>query len=182
MKNSKHNGQFSLLKTKPKQANEKEWPISCGNIKSPEDIFHISSNHNERNAKNQREKSWQDVSVILSENVPTATEKWCKSPLYLYWECETIYSNSYSKFYNSGLLHLFVGMYILNFFKNENMILQGEFSPFGDFKKWGQNLYFLVSKIDFQLVVFQYLKNYLTKVVYWPHYEMTIESSNCWEN
>ena len=70
-------------------------------------------------------------------------------------------------------------MYILNFFKNENMILQGEFSPFGDFKKWGQNLYFLVSKIDFQLVVFQYLKNYLTKVVYGPHYEMTIESSNC---
>ena len=31
--------------------------------------------HSEIPQKNQREKSWQDVSVYLSENIPTATEK-----------------------------------------------------------------------------------------------------------
>ena len=33
--------------------------------------------------KNQREKSWQDVSVNLSENIPTATETIAQKILYM---------------------------------------------------------------------------------------------------
>ena len=38
--------------------------------------FHISFifNHSYRNTKKQREKSWQDVSVNISQNIPTITE------------------------------------------------------------------------------------------------------------
>ena len=39
-----------------------------------------------------------------------------QSFLYLCWECQTIYSNSYLKLHNTHLLHLFVDMYILKFF------------------------------------------------------------------
>ena len=38
------------------------------------DIFHISFNHSYRNAKNHREKSWQDVSVNLPKNIAIAEE------------------------------------------------------------------------------------------------------------
>ena len=49
-----------------------------------------------------------------------------KNPLYIYWECQTIYSTSYLKLRNSHLLHLFVDKYILKcFFFQKNMILQG---------------------------------------------------------
>ena len=65
-------------------------------------------------------------------------------------------------------------------------ILKRNFSrlifSFKKFKRWGQNLYFWVSKIALQLVIPQYLKNYLTKIVHWPHYGIIIASCKCWEN
>ena len=61
-------------------------------------------------------KSWQDVPVN-SENVSTTKQKQLrKNPLYVYWECQTLYSTSYLKLDNTHLLHLFVDMYILKFF------------------------------------------------------------------
>ena len=36
--------------------------------------FHISFRNSQKNIKNQREKSWQDVSVNLSGNISTITE------------------------------------------------------------------------------------------------------------
>ena len=62
------------------------------------------------------------------------------------------------------------------------MTLQGWFSPLKNFKKSEQNLYFRVSKIIFQLVIFQYLMNHLTKIVHWLHYGIMIESSKCLED
>ena len=60
VKNSEHNGQLSVLKTKPiystYQANDKskkrkKWQASSGKIDSSEDIFHISFNHSWRYGK-----------------------------------------------------------------------------------------------------------------------------------
>ena len=48
--------------------------------------------------------------------------------------------------------------------------------------KWGQNPYFRVPKIAFQLVIFQYHKNPLTKIVHCPHYGIIIKSSKRSEN
>ena len=54
---------------------------------------------------------------VNSENIPTAKQKQLrKNPLYIYWECQTLYSTSYLKLDNTHLLHLFVDMYILKFF------------------------------------------------------------------
>ena len=74
--------------------------------------------------KKQREKYRQDVSVNLSENTPQRQKQWSKNPLYIYWECQTIYSTSYLKLYITHLLHLFVDVYILKFFLTKDMILQ----------------------------------------------------------
>ena len=54
-------------------------------------------------------------------------KQWHKNSLYIYWECQTIYSNSYLKLNNTHLFHLLVDMYILKlfFFFKKNMILQG---------------------------------------------------------
>ena len=126
-------------------------------------------NHREIPQKNQRENSWQDVSVIFLKIYPQQQNQWHKNSLYIYWECLTIYSNSYLKLHNTHLLRLFVDIYILKNLKKKNIILLGSFSPLRNFKKWGQNLYFWFFKIAFDQVIFQYLKNKLTKIVYWPH-------------
>ena len=66
--------------------------------------------------KNQKEKSWQDVSVNLSENVPTGTETMTqKFSIYLLGMSKHIFKFIF-KTYNIYLLHLFVDMYILKFF------------------------------------------------------------------
>ena len=131
-----------------------------GKRDSSEDIFHISCNHSSRNAKNnQREKSWQDVSVNLSENIPTATETVAqKFSIYLLGM-----SNHISKFIFKTSKYPFVAslFWYVYFFK----------------KSW-----FSKVKIAFQLVIFQYFKNHLTKIVHWPHYGTITESSKCWEN
>ena len=44
---------------------------------SSEDIFYISFNHREIPKKIKREKSWQDVSVNLYENISTGKEIIC---------------------------------------------------------------------------------------------------------
>ena len=90
-----------------------------GNKDSSGDIFHIRFNHSQRNTKKiSKRKVLARCLVNLSENIPTATERMTrKFSLYLlYWECQTIYSNSYLKLHNTHLLHLFVDMYILKFF------------------------------------------------------------------
>ena len=65
---------------------------------------------------------------VNSENITTAKQKQLhKNALYIYWECQSLYSTLYLKLDNTHLLHFFVDVYILNFFfkKNNNMILQG---------------------------------------------------------
>ena len=47
---------------------------------------------------------------------PQQQKQWHKMSLYIYWECQTISSISYLKLHNAHLLHLFVDMYIFNFF------------------------------------------------------------------
>ena len=74
-------------------------------------------------------------------------------------------------------------IYILKFKKNHDfarLVL-----PFAlrNFKKWRQNLYFRVSKIALQLVIFHCFRNHLTKsLAHWPHYGVILESSKCLEN
>ena len=54
---------------------KKKWQSRSGKRGSSEDTFHIILTiAREIPQKSQREKSWQDVSVNLSENIPTATE------------------------------------------------------------------------------------------------------------
>ena len=103
--------------------------------------------------KNRREKSWQDESLIFLKIYPQQHKEWQKNSLYIYWEYQTIYSNSYSKLDNTHLMHLFV-----------------------------DKMDKIVSKIAFQLVIFLYLKKHLVKIVHWSHYVIAIKSSNCWEN
>ena len=81
---------------------------------------------------------------VHSENIPTAKQKQLrKYPLYIYWECQTLYLTSYSKLDNFHLLHPFVDMYILKFFKEKQ---QHDFArlsfSFKKFQKIRQNLYF----------------------------------------
>ena len=71
---------------------------------------------------------------------------------------ELIYCSSITGSLNMCILNLLVFLKII--------ILQGKFSHLRNFKKWGQNVYFWVSKIAFQLVIFQYLKNHLTKIIH----------------
>ena len=92
---------------------------------------------------------------VNSKNIPTAKQKQLqKNPLYIYWECQTLYSTSYLKLDNTHSLHLFVDMYILKFFlKKKHDFARLTFS-FKKFLEIRQNLYFCVSKIAFQLVIF----------------------------
>ena len=54
---------------------------------------------------------------VNSENIPTGKQKqFRENPLYIYCECQTLYSTSYLKLGNNQLLHLFVDLYILQFF------------------------------------------------------------------
>ena len=105
--------------------------------------------------------------LIFLKIKPQQQKQWCKNPLYIYWECQTIYSTSYLKFLNIQLLHLCADMYILKLFKKRHdfarLIL-----AFEKFQEMG------TESIAFQLVISQYLKNQLTKIV---HYGIIIESS-----
>ena len=78
-------------------------------------------------------------------------------------------------------LVLLVLLYILKF-KKKHDFARLIFSQLRNFKKWGKNLYFRVSKIVFQLVIFQYQRNHLTKIVHCLHYGIIIESSKWSEN
>ena len=54
---------------------------------------------------------------VNSENIPTGKQKQLReNPLYIYWECQTLYLTLYLKLDNTQLLHLFVDLYILQFF------------------------------------------------------------------
>ena len=120
--------------------------------------------------------------LIFLKIYPQQQKQWHKNSLYIYWECQTIYSNSYLKLHNTHLMHISIDMYLFKVFFLRKPDFASLIFTIKNFKKWGQNLYFWVSKIAFQLVIFQYLKNHLTKIVHWPHYGIIIESSKCWEN
>ena len=126
------------------------------------------------------EQSWRDVSVNLSENIPQQQRQWRKIPLYIYWKCQAMCSTSYlkpsrypwmkalmhEKFFSNGLIccSSITGSLDMCLFKVTKNII------------WGQNLYFWVSKRAFRLIIFQYLKNHLPKIVHWPYYGIIIES------
>ena len=63
--------------------------------------------------------------LIFLKIYPQQQKQWHKNYLYIYLECQNIYSNSYLKLRNAHLLHLSVDMYILKFFLKKNTILQG---------------------------------------------------------
>ena len=48
--------------------------------------------------------------LIFLKIYPQQQKQWHKNSLYIYWECQTIYSDSYLKLHNTHLLHLFVDM------------------------------------------------------------------------
>ena len=54
--------------------------------------------------------------LIFLKIYPQQQKQWRKNPLYIYWECQTIYSTSYLKLHNTQLLHLFVDMYVVKYF------------------------------------------------------------------
>ena len=54
--------------------------------------------------------------LIFLKIYPQQQKQRHKNYLYIYLECQNIYSNSYLKLRNAHLLHLSVDMYILKFF------------------------------------------------------------------
>ena len=68
------------------------------------------------------EKMWQ---LIFLKIYSQQQKQWRKNLLYIYWECQTIYSTSHLKLHNTHLLHLFVVCIFKVFCKKNNMILQG---------------------------------------------------------
>ena len=80
--------------------------------------FHISFEM----AKNQRENTDNMCQLIFLKTYPQQQKKWCKNPLYIYWECQTIYSPLHLKLHNTHLMHIFVDIYTLKFFSEKDMI------------------------------------------------------------
>ena len=74
------------------------------------------------------------------------------------------------------LLHLLL-ICILKFLFKKGHDFARLIFVFNKFQEMGTKSIFLSFKITFQLVIFQYLKHYLTKIVHWPHCEIIIESS-----
>ena len=52
--------------------------------------------------------------LIFLKIYPQQQKQWHKNSLYIYWECQIIYSNSYLKLQNTHLLPLFFDMYIFS--------------------------------------------------------------------
>ena len=120
--------------------------------------------------------------LIFLNIYPQQQKQWRKSPLYIYWECQTIYSTLNLKLHNTHLLHLFVDMYVSKlFFKKKHDFARLIFA-FKKIQEMGIKSLFLSFQKSFSVVIFQYLKSHLTKIVHWPHYGIIIESSICWEN
>ena len=105
----------------------KKWQARSGKIDSSECVFHIGFNDSYRNAKEkkQRENYWQDVSVNLSENMPTATEIMTQK-FYIYL---LGMSNHIFKFIFKTSQYPFVAFLCWyayeSFFLKKSMILQG---------------------------------------------------------
>ena len=123
------------------------------------------------------------MSVNLCENIPTPTETMTQK-FYIYL---LEMSNHIFKFIFKTLQYPFVAslcwyVYFEVFFKKKKHDFARIIFSVKKFQEWGQNVYFWVCKIAFQLVIFQYLKNNLTKIVHWPHYGIIIESCKCGEN
>ena len=136
--------------------------------------------------KNEREKSWQYVSVNLSDNIPTATEKMTqKFSRYL-----LVMSNHIFRFIFKTSKYPFVASlcwYV--YFKVVFIFLKYDFARLifsvKKFQEMGTNSPFLSFQNSFSasyFIIFQHLKSHLTKIVHWTHYWIIIESSKFWEN
>ena len=88
---------------------------------------------------------------------PHQQKQWRKNLLYIHWECQTIYSTLYLKFCNPQL----------KLFKKRHDFARLIFA-FKKFQEMG------TESIAFQLVILQYLKKHLTKIVHWLHYGIII--------
>ena len=118
---------------------------------------------------------------IFLKIYPQQQKQRLKNSLYIYWERQTIHSNPYLKLHNNHLLHLFVDMSILSFFKKKHDFARLILSV-KKFQGIGTKSLVLSFQNSFSASFSQYLKNNLTKIVHWPHYGVIIESSKCWEN
>ena len=113
----------------------------------------------------------------LSENIPTATERMTKKfSIYLLGM-----SNHMIKFIFKSSQYSFVASlcwYVCFkvFFKKYDFA--SLIFTVLEFQEMGTKPLLL----SFQLVIFQYPKKHLTKIVHWPDYGIVIESSKCWEN
>ena len=99
--NAKDSFLFSLKKTtSTPQANDtnqktKEWLASYGKKTLQSDIFHISFNYSQRNAKNERENPDKMCQFLKQKQRH-------KNPLCIYWECQAMYSTSHLKLHNTN--------------------------------------------------------------------------------
>ena len=101
-----------------------------------------------------------------------------KFSTYFYWECQTIYSNSYLKLHISYLFHLFVDMYMLKGSFKKKLDYARLIFSLKKFQEMGTKSLFLTFQNSFSASYFQYLKNHLTKIIHWTDYRMIIERSN----
>ena len=76
------------------------------------------------NKKNKGENPDKMYQLIFLKIYRQQQKQWHKNSIYIYWECQTIYSNSYLKLRNTHSLHLFIDMHI-NVFLKKIIISQG---------------------------------------------------------
>ena len=132
---------------------------------SSEYIFCINFNHSQTNVKNQREKYWQNVSVNLPENISTTTETMMpKSFSYLLGTSNHLFSFIFKTSEYPVVASLCWYVYFKVFFFKKKHDIALLIFAFKKFQEMGKNLYFKVSKIAFQLIIFQYIKKHVTTI------------------
>ena len=65
------------------------------------DIFHISFNMVKETPKTKVKNPDKMYQLIFLKIYPKQQKQWHKDPLYIYWECQVIYSTSYLKLHNT---------------------------------------------------------------------------------
>ena len=95
------------------QKKKKKWQAKSGKKKTHQKAYFTSVLTIAREmAKTKGKNPDKMCQLIFLKIYPQQQKESHKNPLYIYWECQTIYSTSYLKLLNTHLLHLFVDMYI----------------------------------------------------------------------
>ena len=105
--------------------------------------------------------------LIFLKIKPQQQKQWCKNPLYINWECQTIYSTSYLNFHNTQLFHIFVDMYILKLFLKRRDFAKLIFA-FEKFQEMGTESLFLSFQNSFSASYFPISQETLDQNIHWP--------------